>query len=458
MLDLSNNDFTTIPPQLENFDNLQYLDMSENKVSRLKGNALKGLVGLQLLNLSKNNISNWSAINPKTLLEPAVSLIELSLAGNDLTSFSTNDETLLLVSNSLLFLDLSHCKITKVTGQQVLQGMKKLQHLKLGNNQIRSVSDLISDSLITLDLSQNRLTYLMPNMLQNLPALTYVDLSRNHRISLMNKQDEYVQSTSLKKIDLSYNNMDDIELEGFPALKIALLKGNMVRSLTKESLINTKMLEQLDLSQNAINSVDVNAFKKLKHLKILNLSFNMISKIDRDTFKDNELLVRLDLSRNTISRLNRITAQSLTHLNLTWCQIMSIDPDAIHGMPELVELDLSNNMLNELPDMFSGESLQTLDLSMNRMVHIKESTFAGFTDISKINLSGNRFTVPFRTEYFANNLYLAELHLGDNPWLCSCHDLFSFYIFVTDPPAKVWEKQSLRCQSPEDVAGRTWVS
>lgn len=320
-MDLSNNDFTAIPPQLESLEFLQYLDISENKISRLKANSLRGLVGLRLLNLSKNNISSWSAINPRTLLEPAVSLTELSLAENPLTSFTTNDDNLLLISNSLRLLDLNHCKITKVTGQQVLQGMKDLKHLNLAGNQIRSVSDLISDSLMTLDLGHNRLTNLQQNMLLNLPGLTRIDLSKNHRISLLNKQGEYVQSLSLKRIDLSYCNMDNIELEGFPALMTAILRGNMIRELNKDSFINTKMIEHLDLSQNSIISVDTSTFKRLKHLKTLNLSFNMIPKIERETFKENELLTKLDLGRNTISRFNRITAPNLTHLNMTWCQI-----------------------------------------------------------------------------------------------------------------------------------------
>lgn len=457
MLDLSNNDFTAIPPQLASFEFLQYLDISENKISRLKPNSLQGLGALRMLNLSKNNISSWTSINPRTLLLPAVSLTELSLAENPITSFSTNDENLLLVSNSLRMLDLSNCKITKVNGQQVLQGMKELKQLILHGNQLRSVSDLISDSLTTLDLSNNRLTNLLPNVLTNLPALTYIDLSRNHRISLQTKQGEYVQSESLKRIDLSFCNMDNIELEGFPALITAILKGNMIRQLTRESFINTQMIEHLDLSANSVNSVDVNTFKKLKHLKTLNLSFNMIPKLERDTLKENELLVKLDLSRNFINRFNRITAPSLTHLNLTWCQIMTIDADALTGMPEIVDIDLSSNLITDIPDTLSSDTLQVLDLSMNRLTSIRNQTFAGFPEITRINLSGNRFTTPFRKEFFAENAYLGDLYLSDNPWLCNCHELFVFYMFVTDAPAKVWGKSTLRCQSPEDVAGRTWV-
>lgn len=251
--------------------------------------------------------------------------------------------------------------------------------------------------------------------------------------------------------------MDDIELEGFPALMTAILKGNMIRQLTRDSFINTKMLENLDLSENHINSVDMNTFKKLKHLKTLNLSVNLIPRIDRDTFKDNELLTKLDLSRNSISRVNRIISPSITHLNLTYCGIQIIDPDAVSGLPELLELDLSHNLLGDIPDTWSAKNLQTLDLSMNRLIGIRETTFTGFPELATLRLAGNRFTIPFKKDFFAENLFLAELSLGDNPWQCNCHDMHVFYLYLTEAQAKVWEKQSLRCQSPEAVSGRTWV-
>ncbi|CAG9800806.1 unnamed protein product [Chironomus riparius] len=458
ILDLSKNQFTVIPSQLEKFEYLQYLDLSENQIQKLKPNSLKGLVTLGMLNLSKNNISSWAGINPKTLLEPAVSLRELSLSGNPLTSFSTNDENLMIVSKSLQLLDLSHCKISKIIGQQVLQGMNELKHLILSGNQIRSISDIESESLMTLDLSNNRLTSLMPTMLTGLPALSSLNLARNYRLSLENKNGEFVHSVSLRKIDLSFCNMDTIEIDGFPALTTAILKGNMLRQLTSDSFVNNQMLESLDLSQNSINSVDSNTFKLMKRLKTLNLSYNMIPKIEREAFKENELLAKLDVSRNYLSRFNRITAPSLTHLNMTWCEIMTIEHDALSGFQELISLDLSNNLISELPDFLASSSLQFLDLSMNRMVTVRNFTFAGFPEIQTLKLAGNRFTTPFKRELFSENPYLSSLSLGDNPWQCNCQDLYSFFTFITDPPAKVWEKQSLKCQTPENVAGRTWES
>lgn len=317
--------------ELGAFNQLQYLDFSSNHIVRLKENSFEGLSSLRLLNLGKNNITSWAGISPNTLLDATPSLTELSLRENHFTSFSSNDESLLLISNSLHYLDLSNCKISKVQGQHVLRGLTALEHLDLSGNPIRSISNIISPSLTAIELNSCQLTNLQPTIFQNLPSLTHINLSRNHRISLQTKQLEYVQSESLKRIDLSYCNMDSIELEGFPNLLTAVLKGNMIRSLSKESFINTKLLENLDLSLNAITSISPATFKKLLHLKNLNLSFNMIPKIDQNTFKDNEVLTRLDLSRNYIGKFNRIVAVSLTNLNMSWCEINKIDPDALTG-------------------------------------------------------------------------------------------------------------------------------
>lgn len=457
-MDLSNNEFVNFPHQLQKFEFLQYLDISENHISRLRPNALHGLQALRFLNLSKNNISSWTSISPRNLLEPAVSLQELSLSGNHFTSFSTNDENLLLISNSLKMLDLSHCKISKVFGAQILEGMKELYHLNLASNQIRSISDLTSASLAKLDLSRNRLTSLSVSFMSNLPSLSLIDLSGNHRISLKTKLDEFVHSESLKSIDLSNCNLDSIELQGFPGLVKVFFRRNMIYELTSDSFANSQMIEILDLSYNAINSIEVSTFKKLKHLKSVNLSFNNIGKIERETFKENEQLTTLDLSWNQLNRFNRIIALAMTDLNMTWNQISIVDSDALSGVPYLISLDISSNSIVDFPDSLAAEYLQNIDMSMNRLTHLKASTFNGFPELRILNLSGNRFTTPFRKEHFEENVFLEELNLADNPWHCNCHEMYNFYIFITDSPSRVTDRSALRCHSPEEFFLRTWES
>lgn len=458
MLDLSRNEFEEFPYQLKQLEYLQYLDISENNISRLRPNALAGLASLRFLNLSKNNISSWTSISPRNILEPAVSLQELSLSGNHFTSFSTNDENLLLISSSLKMLDLSHCNICKVSGPQILEGMRELRHLNLAFNQIRQTTELSSRNLTKLDLSHNRLTTIPLNFLDNMPSLTFVDFSSNRRISLRTKQNEYVKSESLKSIDLSHSNLDSIELQGFPGLIKVIFKGNMINELNTYSFENSQMIEVLDVSYNAINSVDVETFKKLKHLKSVNLSFNNIGRIDRDTFKMNEQLTYLDLSRNRLNRFNRINALALTDLNMTSNQISIVDGDALSGSPYLTDLDLSMNSIADFPDTLTSEFIQNLDLSINRLTHLKINTFNHLPELRIVNFSGNRFTMPFRREHFDENTFIEELIIHDNPWHCNCAEMFSFYLYITDSPAIVSDRSSLRCNSPDEFFMRSWES
>lgn len=244
--------------------------------------------------------------------------------------------------------------------------MPNLAHLILRDNPLRSLADIKTTNLISLDLSNCKLNSLQQSVFVGMTSLTDVNLSRNHRLSLIKHRDEYVNSISLKRIDLSLCNLDEIELQGFPNLITAHLNGNLINSLRRESFETNSNLEHIDLSSNAISFVGSTTFRHLKQLKHLDLSYNMIRRIERETFKDNTVLTNINLSRNYIERFNRMSARSLTHLNMSWCEVMIIDMDAFNEMPQLIVLDLSNNLISEFPVSLQSDSLQSLDLSTCR--------------------------------------------------------------------------------------------
>uniref|UniRef100_A0A182QTC0 LRRCT domain-containing protein n=1 Tax=Anopheles farauti TaxID=69004 RepID=A0A182QTC0_9DIPT len=459
ILDLSDNLFTSIPPELAQFPRLHYLDLSANAISQLPEDALTGMSSLSILILSENNISNWADIHPNRVLLPAGNLKELRLARNHFTSFSSNDDGLVLASLSLRYLDLSECRISKISGNEVIQGLRSLEHLKLSGNPIATVSDMQSTTLKRLEMNSCKLSALQPTIFAGLPALKEVHLARNHRLSLvLPNEDTPVQSVSLRKINLSHCNMDSLDLNGFPNLVTAIVRGNMVRQLDRDSFAGTALLEHLDLSSNSIYTIHPEAFRALKHLKTLDLSFNMLSRIDGKLFKTNDLLTHINLSRNYIARFSRISADSLVYLNMSWCEILTIEWDALASMGELIELDLSNNLISDIPDTLSSGTLQTLDLSMCRLSSMRNTTLAGLPELVRINLSGNRFTTPFRVDFFDKNPFLSELWLGDNPWRCDCRsdEFFQFFQFLTDPPGRIGDRKNLQCNTPEDFFGASW--
>lgn len=436
-LDLSNNQLTEFPIALADFPMLESLDLTSNQISNIPAQALHAFQSLKTLTLNRNNIMNWQDIHPNELLSNTM-ITSLHLSGNPLTSFSTTDPSLMLFSPTLRFLDISNCKITKVNGAGVLQGLTKLEYLDLSGNPLRYVANLVSETLLGLNLGNCLLSGLPGDFLASLPALISLNLSRNHRLSLY-RGDEFVKSESLTKIDLSFCNMDNVELLGFPQLKSAILQGNLIKDLTRDSFKNNEHIQSLQLASNAIALIHQLTFSHLKELREVDLSFNMLGKVDRETFKENNQLTTINLSRNFIGRFSRIISASLTHLNMSSCEIVSIDGDALVGLPALVELDLSQNLIASIPDSLVSDNLQLLDLRMCRLSAIRNTTFVNLPELSRIRLSGNRFTTPFRKEFFEQNPYLTEIWLGDNPWRCDCPnaEFLQFFRFITDSPSKV---------------------
>lgn len=347
---------------LENFTALESLDFSNNAITSIPETASLP-PNLRHLYLANNNISNWIDVNPSKFFSSAANLHTLSLSGNSLHSLTSNDERLLLISPSLKLLDLSHCEISRVAGRLTLSGLLSLEHLLLSGNPLHTIPQMNAENLLSLDLSSCKITHLHPDVFESMPVLTYINLSRNTRLSFQRHEKELVKSVSLRRIDLSNCNMDTVELNGFPNLTTVLLKGNMINQLTWETFEHNELMENIDLSYNSIAQITSGTFRKMANLQNIDLSFNMIRKIEPETFRNNNRLSSINLSRNYIDRFRRIAAISLTYLNVSWCEILNVDLDAFNDMPELIELDLSNNLIREFPKSLHSETLQILDLS-----------------------------------------------------------------------------------------------
>lgn len=364
-MDISYNDLTKFPPKLLNFLALETLDLSYNRIKFVSHDVILPH-NLRHLILSYNNISDWTSIAPNSFLDSAPNLETLSLAGNPLGAFTDNNDQLLLISGSLRKLDLSNCQIYEISGSLMLSGMMNLGHLTLHSNPLYTLPELHANELVTLDVSKCKLTNLPPTVFSRMPNLGFVNFSGNHRLSLMHGNGEYVESVSLRQIDLSKCNMNAIELKGFPNLTSANLNGNLITELTDDTFENNILIENLDLSSNAISRISLMTFQWLKRLRNIDLSLNMIRQIETATFERNEHLTVINLSRNFISRFQRFASPSLTLLNMSRCEITKIDEDALEDLVRLIQLDLSFNLFSELPVKFEASFLQILDLSRCR--------------------------------------------------------------------------------------------
>lgn len=203
-----------------------------------------------------------------------------------------------------------------------------LQILGLSNNALTSVpSNSLQQltSLDRLDLANNDIKMLAPTDFIALQKLTFLDLSENQISSISQKT--FLPLKNLVTLKLNGNKLGNspgslktisecINLHELD-LKSNLLKGSLASSM----LPVLKELEVLDLAKNSFNNVSRSTFSNYPKLQSLTLRNNQIDVLTDDAFMGLSSLKRLDLSYNgivavsggSLKHMNRLTLLDFTH-------------------------------------------------------------------------------------------------------------------------------------------------
>lgn len=213
------------------------------------------------------------------------------------------------------------------------------------------------------------------------------------------------QYTSQITIDLLYvNNSTVNELRNNSFEKLTMhniqLSGCKIRNIQSGAFRGQEnSLKNLNLQENELTQVPVEALKNLQTLSLLDLSKNRISKIPDGAFATLNLAT-LKLADNNVSLASfafRGLENSLKNLNLKGTKQKKI-PEAIRGLKTLAFLDLAQNALRELPGPTIGimeglHSLTALNLERNLIQNVGPKAFSGVNDsLSSLSLLNNLIT------------------------------------------------------------------
>lgn len=206
-------------------------------------------------------------------------------------------------------------------------------------------------------------------------------------------------------IDLLYvNNSTLPEIKEGSFRKVTLnnvqLSGCRIKSIQPGAFRGQeRSLRNLNLQENELSQVPVDALKNLFNLSLLDLSKNKITKIPNDSFATLNLAT-LKLSDNNVSlspNALRGLENSLKNLNLKGTKQKRI-PEAIRGLKTLAFLDLAQNALREMPGPATGileglDALTALNLERNLIQSIGSTAFHGVNDtLSSLSLLNNLIT------------------------------------------------------------------
>ncbi|XP_070566935.1 uncharacterized protein [Ptychodera flava] len=326
--------------------------------------------------------------------------------------------------------------------------MTSLQKLTIHNTDLVEIPDLsYCTSLEQLDLTRNKIQFFTANYTRlSWPStLTRVSLMENN-IDWV--PDKLFTGSSIEYLGLSMNNIPRFPtaaLENMDSLVFLSLDDNQIETISKKNLgvFSGGPLQHLNLSNNAINYIGINALSQLKNLKILELHNNELSSLPWKTMNNIPELLHIDLNRNNLKTL---TSKSFTNLPKLRTLILhsqknpnemtTIKYDAFQGIgDELVTLFISDNLLPYFPHaVFEEESypnLQYLFADHNVISNITEFSEDQFTATTLIyyNIKKEQYD-PFSTMPNVLQLYLGTNtidHLTET-YLCNFEVIQDLYL------------------------------
>lgn len=184
-LDLGYNQFSYIAPrEFKYLSKLKHLDLRGNKVSVIIDNTFNGLLQLQTLSLSHNSIT---AISSCAFCNSSIK--QLDISANKFTSFQPKVLEPLAETLSLLNVNENQNLIDSATSlAYLIQPLKKLTYLFASRvnleDSLPETAFYNMQSLILLNVSNNRLVNVSSKLFEPLVRLETFDLSNNDIYSL----------------------------------------------------------------------------------------------------------------------------------------------------------------------------------------------------------------------------------------------------------------------------------
>lgn len=352
-----------------NFNELQSIDLSNNEIITIKHGWMKSdLRAVHTLNLQQNNISKIETGSFDIL----PGLKKLNLSFNHLETLPTG---LFNQCQHLEEIDLQNNKLYQLPFDIFAQ-LTQLIVLNLSNNQLSSHyidSSIFSHlkRLVVLNLANNALTRIDSATFSELNFLQNLDL-KNNSIGFVDDK-TFAPLTNLHTLNLSGNRLHIVGnglFNGLYVLSKLVLNNNLITVIDANAFVNCSSLKELDLSSNQLSDIPV-AITSLHMLKSLDLGENRISELGNDSFRNLNQLTGLRLADNLISNITcgiLYDLPKLSVLNLAKNKIISIERGSFDQNQVIEAIRLDKNLLTDINGIFSTlNSLLWLNLSENQL-------------------------------------------------------------------------------------------
>ena len=259
--------------------------------------------------------------------------------------------------NSRTSLDISGKSVASLSG---LERFTALATLNCSNNSLKSIPDSPPAGLTTLNCSNNQIS-----TMRNLPSnLQYLYCQSNRLTSLP------TMPSTIRYINAGYNQLTNVNIRNKSSLATVYMNNNT--SLTS-----------LDLTSNAISSIDVSGCSSLKTLAVANNQLTSLSSLPSS-------LESLQISNNRfttcsvngLSKLATLFADNNPYLTTLSCYNNALTFIKLDNNTALKTLDIHGNKFTSMPSIPS--SVQSLNASSNSFT---SASITGRSSLTSLNIS-----------------------------------------------------------------------
>jgi hypothetical protein len=278
----------------------------------------------------------------------------------------------------------------KILTQSSFDNIKTIKRINLENNSISSIdNDLLrllgnylEELIITGDYQINSLEFLTRYPLKNLRVL---------------KLDRFnLSEINLGKIFLNMTKLEIVYLRSCQLKQIPNLLNIQILDLEHNQISDSISLStsyiHLNLAKNFISEI---ILEKNLQLETLNLSSNAITSIDFSNFNEN-----------------------LMNINLNYNRLVSINLNKLPN--KLISLSLSHNLLKQIKFPIKS-SLLSLDLSFNQLKTIEKNIL--FEKLNYLNLQQNPLECNCQLEWL-KKLISSQNKINSSTWTCASKKSF----------------------------------
>ncbi|TYI38405.1 hypothetical protein ES332_A02G024900v1 [Gossypium tomentosum] len=477
---------SAFPEFLKSQENLEYLDLSNNKISDVIPNWV-WKKRLRYLNLANNHLS----------------FLDQLLPDQSSTSAQTSLPRSICNSSQLMFFNASHNNFSGLI-PNCLGKMNALNLLDLQRNNFSGMLPKFpkETQLQILKVSENRLEGKLPRSLAECTQLEVLDKLTALKVLILRENRFYGQMKhfkhkslfpSLDVLDIASNQFSgELSIDFLQSTQLRSLKigGNKLEGRLSRLLANCTTLEVLDLGNNMVHDTFLFWLQKLPSLKVLilraNRFYGTITKFDTergflklrilDIASNNfsgdlsiefvkSLKAMMQITNDDKAKLDYIGENyyqdSVTIFNkgielfyekiLTPFTCLDLSNNSFHGrIPEEIQMlrslrvmNLSNNgFSSEIPLAFQNlKDLESLDLSQNKLSGKIPPQLTTLTFLEALNLSYNPLEgiIPQGNQFstFSNDSYRGNPKLCGLPLSKKCNE-----VGLLVPAAPGEEKQS----------------